>query len=106
YFQYERLKNTNNEQFSGMVDKHLKEIKYHLRHSREWVLRLGDGTEKSHERIQEAFDELWMYTDELFYMDEVDEWMIKEGLGIDSSEFKDDWKKLVEDTLTEATLTV
>lgn len=106
YFQYERLKDAKDEQFAGIVSKHLKEIKYHLRHSREWVLRLGDGTDESHNRIQEAFDELWMYTGELFYMDEVDELMIKEGLGVDSSEFKDEWKKLVDDTLAEATLTV
>ncbi|MEX0722288.1 MAG: 1,2-phenylacetyl-CoA epoxidase subunit PaaC [Gracilimonas sp.] len=106
YFQYEQLKDAKDEQFAGMVSKHLKEIKYHLRHSREWVLRLGDGTEESHNRIQEAFDELWMYIGELFYMDEVDELMIKEDLGIDSSKFKDEWKKLIEETLEEATLTV
>ena len=106
YFQYERLKDAKDEQFAGMVNKHLKEIKYHLRHSREWVLRLGDGTEESHDRVQEAFDELWMYIGELFYMDEVDELMIKEGLGVDSSKFKDDCKKLVEETLEEATLRI
>jgi ring-1,2-phenylacetyl-CoA epoxidase subunit PaaC len=106
YFQYEKLKEADDEQFSGMINKHLKEIKYHLRHSREWVLRLGDGTEESHERIQESFDELWMYLGELFYMDEVDELMIKEGIGIDSSTFKDDVKKLIDDTLIEATLNV
>ncbi len=106
YFQYEKLKEAADEQFAGMIAKHLKEIKYHLRHSREWVLRLGDGTEESHSRIQESFDELWMYLDELFYMDEVDALMIKEHLGIDSSDFKNEWKKLVEDTLTEATLTI
>jgi ring-1,2-phenylacetyl-CoA epoxidase subunit PaaC len=65
YFQYEKLKEAADEQFAGMIAKHLKEIKYHLRHSREWVLRLGDGTEESHNRIQESFDELWMYLDEL-----------------------------------------
>lgn len=106
YFQYQYLKDAKDEQFAGMINKHLKEIKYHLRHSREWVLRLGDGTEESHERVQAAFDELWMYTGELFYMDEVDKTMINEGLGVDSSEFKGEWKKLIEDTLTEATLTV
>ncbi|MEQ8523756.1 1,2-phenylacetyl-CoA epoxidase subunit PaaC [Gracilimonas sp.] len=106
YFQYERLKEAKDEQFAGMINKHLKEIKYHLRHSREWVLRLGDGTEESHNRIQESFDELWMYIDELFYMDEIDEFLIDKGIAIDSSEFKDEWKKLVEETLTEATLTV
>ncbi len=106
YFLYERLKDADDEQFSGMADKHLKEIKYHLRHSREWVLRLGDGTDESHERIQHAFDDLWTYTGELFYMDEVDELLIDEGLAIDTSAFKEDWKKLVIDVLEEATLDV
>lgn len=106
YFLYEQLKNAKNEQFSGMVNKHLKEIKYHLRHTREWVLRLGDGTEESHRRIQEAFDELWMYTGEFFDTDEVDEMMISEGLGVNPNDFRSDWKKMVEEILTEATLTV
>lgn len=106
YFLYERLKEADDEQFRGMIDKHLKEIKYHLRHSREWVLRLGDGTDESHERIQNAFDELWTYTGEFFYMDEIDELMIKEGLGTDTSAFKEEWKNLVTETLEEATLEV
>jgi len=106
YFQYERLKNSDDEQFSGMISKHLKEIKYHLRHSRDWVLRLGDGTEESHKRMQEAFDELWMYVDELFYMDEVDEQLLESNFAVDSSEFRNEWKKLVEQTMEEATLTV
>lgn len=106
YFLYEGLKDTADEQFSGMVDKHLKEIKYHLRHSREWTFRLGDGTEESHERIQQAFDELWTYTDEMFYMDETDEFLIGENLAVDLSSFKDDWKKLVTEVLEEATLEV
>jgi len=106
YFLYEALKEANDEQFSGMIKKHLKEIKYHLRHSREWVFRLGDGTEDSHERIQNAFDELWTYTGEFFYTDVVDELLIDEDLATDSSVFKDEWKNLVTDVLEEATLDV
>lgn len=106
YFQYQILKNATDEQFNGMVNKHLKEIKYHLRHSRDWVLRLGDGTEESNKRMQNALDEIWMYVGELFYMDEVDEEMLKDGNGADLSSFKDEWKTMVEETLKEATLTV
>ena len=106
YFLYEGLKNSTDNQFNGVVNKHLKEIKYHLRHSRDWVLRLGDGTPESHTRIQEAFDEIWVYVGELFYMDETDEHMLKESNGVDTSSFKSEWKKLVEETLEEATLTV
>lgn len=106
YFLYERLKEAQDEQFSGMISKHLKEIKYHLRHTREWILRLGDGTEESHRRIQEAIDELWMYTGEFFYTDEIDDKVISESLGADPNSFKDEWKKLVEEILTEATIDV
>jgi len=106
YFLYEGLKEADDEQFAGMVQKHLKEIKYHLRHSREWTLRLGDGTEESHRRIQDAYDELWTFTDAMFYMDEVDELLIDEGLAVNLSEFKDDWKELATDVLEEATLEV
>jgi ring-1,2-phenylacetyl-CoA epoxidase subunit PaaC len=106
YFLYEKLSDVDDEQFRGMVQKHFKEIKYHLRHSREWVLRLGDGTEESHERVQEAFNEIWMYTGELFYSDKIDELLVDVGLAIDPNEFKLDWKELVIDTLEEATLNV
>lgn len=106
FFLYQGLAKADDEQFSGMAEKHLKEIKYHLRHSREWVLRLGDGTDESHQRMQDVFNEIWTFTGELFYMDEVDELLIDEGLGIDTSVFREDWKNLVTDVLEEATVTV
>lgn len=105
YFLYSNLMELSDEQFRGMAEKHLKEIKYHLRHSREWVLRLGDGTEESRKRIQEAFDDLWMYTGEFFDQDETDKVAIKENLYTDVNNFKENWKKLVAETLEEATLT-
>lgn len=107
YFLYDHLIQTvENEQFNGMLQKHFKEIKYHLRHSREWVLRLGDGTQESHKRIQNAFDEIWMYTGELFEMDETNIIAVNHNLYVDVSSFQNDWDKLVKETLTEATLTV
>lgn len=105
-FLYEALSEANDEQFAGMIKKHHKEIKYHLRHSREWVYRMGDGTDESNERIQKAFDELWTYIDGLFYMDEVDKMMADENLGADLSSFKNDWKKMITEVLEEATLDV
>lgn len=107
YFLYTKLIDTvDDEQFKGMLQKHLKEIKYHLRHSRQWVLRLGDGTEESHERIQNAFDEIWMYTGELFEMDEADEVAVKHNLFVDVESLKSEWKKIIDETLEEATLNV
>jgi len=106
YFLYDNLRNTADEQFGGMISKHFKEIKYHLRHSREWVLRLGDGTKESHNRIQNAFNELWTYTGEFFYQDEIDDLLMDEGLGVDISAFESEWKTLVTDVLKEATLEI
>ena len=107
YFLYSRLVETvDDEQLNGMIQKHLKEIKYHLRHSREWVLRLGDGTDESHRRIQNAFDEIWMYSGELFDLDEADKATIDHGLFVDTQKFKPEWEKLVNETLTEATIDI
>ncbi len=107
YFLYKELIETvDDEQFKGMLQKHFKEIKYHLRHSREWVLRLGDGTDESHRRIQEAFDEIWMYIGEMFNVDEADSEGIKHNVYTDVTEFKDEWKKLICAVLEEATITV
>ncbi|HKK46701.1 MAG TPA: 1,2-phenylacetyl-CoA epoxidase subunit PaaC [Balneolaceae bacterium] len=106
YFLYEKLAESHDDQFSGMARKHLKEVKYHLRHSREWVFRLGDGTEESHRRTQTAFDELWTYIGEFFYTDEADELLQNEGLAADTNSFHSEWKNLVTDVLEKATLEV
>lgn len=107
YLLYKELtENVDDEQYRGMLNKHFKEIQYHFRHSREWVLRLGDGTEESHRRIQDAFDELWMYTGEMFEMDEAADVAAQHNLFTDLSSLKKEWLKLVTETLEEATLTV
>ncbi len=106
YFLYEQLQSADDKQFAGIIKKHLKEIKYHLRHSREWVLRLGDGTDESHNRLQSAFDEIWMYTGELFDMDDTDQMAIDHGIGTNFSAFRNDWEKLIVETLEEATIKV
>lgn len=107
YYLYQELIDTVEEkQFKGMLQKHFKEIKYHLRHSREWVLRLGNGTEESHRRIQNALDEIWMYTGELFDLDEADQAAINQNLFVDVISFQEKWKNLVNNVLEEATLEV
>jgi ring-1,2-phenylacetyl-CoA epoxidase subunit PaaC len=86
--------------------KALKEVAYHLERSREWILRLGDGTEESHRRMQTAIDDLWMYTGELFESDEIDQMMFRSGLGPDVSSLHETWLDLVRATTEEATLTL
>lgn len=106
HFLYRSLETLNDDQLSGMAAKHLKEIEYHLRHSREWVLRMGDGTEESHQRIQQSFDELWTYIGELFYTDEVDQELQDSGWQTDPSSFEKEWKEEVVAVLKQATLNV
>lgn len=102
---YEALTRSTDQQIAAIAAKSLKEAKYHLRHSSEWVIRLGDGTEESHRKIQTAFDDLWMFTGELFAMDDVDQAMIKAGIGTDLTCIKTRWDAHVAEILTEATLT-
>ncbi len=91
---------------AAVAAKAIKETKYHLRRSRDWVLRLGDGTEESHKRTQKAVDQLWGYTHELFDMDETEQLLADEGIGVDVSTLRDSWHAMVSDILTTATLTV
>jgi ring-1,2-phenylacetyl-CoA epoxidase subunit PaaC len=98
------LKDSKDETFAAIGTKSLKEVIYHVRHSRSWILKLGDGTEVSHQKIQDAIEEIWMFTGELFEMDEVDELLIKEGIVPDLNAVKEQWNKTVSETLAEATL--
>lgn len=101
----ERLTTSSNETLAGIAAKALKEAKYHLRHSAEWVRMLGDGTAESHMRAQRALDALWPYTGELFLVDAVDREAIASGLGVDVEALRPGWLQSVERVLGEATLT-
>jgi hypothetical protein len=68
---FEKLVNSSDKQLAAIADKSLKETRYHLKHSSEWVIRLGDGTVESHDRIQNSLNNLLRYADELFYSDEI-----------------------------------
>lgn len=103
---YEELLKSKDETIAAIAAKAVKEIKYHLKFSSDWTLRLGDGTEESHERIQKSFNDLWMYTGELFEMNEIDSILIKEGIAVDLDKIKVRWKKIITEVLLEATLVV
>ncbi|MBX3044435.1 MAG: phenylacetate-CoA oxygenase subunit PaaC [Candidatus Kapabacteria bacterium] len=104
YHFYNELKNSKDETLAGIAAKSLKESAYHLRHSSEWMLRLGDGTDISHDKISAAVEDLWMYTGEMFFQDETDELLLSEGIGVDFNSLKSKWYKNVSDVLSEATL--
>lgn len=105
YF-FEQLAKSKDETLAGIAAKTVKEVKYHLRHASDWVLRLGDGTDESHTRVQKAIDDLWTYTGELFEMNEVDQILIKEGVAVDLAAIKPKWQQHVTSVLEEATLKV
>jgi len=90
----------------ALAGKAAKETAYHLRHSRSWVVRLGDGTDESHARAQTAVDELWRYTGELFEADEVEAAMASDGVIQAPEALGDIWRGTVGSTLDEATLTM
>lgn len=101
---FEQLLNSKDEELAGIAEKSLKETKYHVKHTSEWMIRLGDGTELSHQRLQDAVNNLWRHTGELFYQDAVDQEMIAAGIGVDLDKLKASWLKTVEEVLAEATI--
>jgi ring-1,2-phenylacetyl-CoA epoxidase subunit PaaC len=102
----EALQRSANQDLAGIAAKALKETRYHVRHSAEWVLKLGDGTEESHARAQRAVDDLWRFTGELFLADDTDRTVAAEGLGVDPSTLESVWRSQVLDVLERATLTI
>ncbi len=103
---YEALTKSTDTQLSAIAEKSLKETKYHLKHSAEWVIRLGDGTEESHCRIQDALDTLWVFTDEMFVMEDMEIELVSRGVVPDLSTLKPEWQSTVDQVLAEATLTI
>lgn len=102
----EQLQNSNDEVLAAIAKKSIKEVSYHKRFSGDWIKRLGDGTEESHNRIQEAFDNLWTFTNELFLMTADDTAMVESGVGVDVAALKAAWTQEITALLMEATLTV
>ena len=106
YHVLEQLQSSKHSEVSGIAAKGFKEVRYHVRHSSEWVVRLGDGTQESHARAQKALNELWRFTAEMFQADDVDRAMKDEGIGADLDAIKPRWDAVVSDVLDRATLTI
>jgi ring-1,2-phenylacetyl-CoA epoxidase subunit PaaC len=101
---YERMTMSTDSRLAAIAAKSVKEVRYHLRYSGGWLVRLGDGTEESHARVQSALETLWPYTVELFAADELDEMMADQGVAPRLSEVQAGWIRRVEEILSEATL--
>lgn len=100
----EALTHCSHDGLAGVAARALKEVKYHCRHSSQWLIRLGDGTQLSHDRVQASLDDAWRFTGEMFEADDIDK-AVQEGFdGPDLSAIHDLWMRDVEKTVSEATL--
>ncbi|MEA2838707.1 MAG: ring,2-phenylacetyl-CoA epoxidase subunit PaaC [Methylobacteriaceae bacterium] len=97
---------SRDETLAAISAKAEKETAYHLRHSAEWLIRLGDGTDESHERAEAALDELWIYTGELFERDETERLLASSGIAPDTGALREPWQARIEPILREAALKI
>jgi len=88
---FEQMISGQNADLAAIAGKAVKEMSYHVRHAGEWVIRLGDGTQESHQRCQKALDFLWPWTHELFAYDEVDRQMVALGVLPEQQALKNQW---------------
>lgn len=104
FFQYEFLRNSQDQQLAAIAGKAIKEITYHAQYSAEWIIRMGDGTDESHEKVQKSLNDLWMWAGEMFEMDPVHQEMMEKGIGPDYQVILDQWNAKVNEILDIATL--
>jgi ring-1,2-phenylacetyl-CoA epoxidase subunit PaaC len=98
------LQDSKDEQLAAIATKSLKEARYHLQWSSEWVIRLGDGTEFSHQRVQQAVNELWRFTGELTAPNATDSFLMSYEIAVDLNTIRPIWENTVSDVLKQATL--
>ena len=103
---YEMLMDSNDDQLAAIAAKSHKEALYHVKWSGDWVIRLGDGTEESHNRMKAAIEELWSYSGELTKPNETEKKALKEGYGVDLAVLKEKRDEKIREVMTEATLEV
>ena len=101
---YERLSSSADERMAAIAAKSVKEVRYHLRYSGGWLVRLGDGTAESRARAASALEALWPYTVELFAEDDLDRHMADIGIAPRLSEVQAAWSTRIGAILSEATL--
>jgi ring-1,2-phenylacetyl-CoA epoxidase subunit PaaC len=104
--QLEELQNSTDETLAAIAKKSIKEVRYHVRFSSDWIKRLGDGSEESHSKMQNAINDLWTFTDELFHQTDADKAMVSENIGVDVTQLKDTFYNNINEVLQEATLQI
>lgn len=104
YLLMKALQNSSERRIAEIAQKAFKEVAYHLERSRDLVIRLGDGTDESHRRMQDALNDLWPYTGEMFASDDVEECLSAADVVPHPHSLKSGWDEIVSETLSEATL--
>jgi ring-1,2-phenylacetyl-CoA epoxidase subunit PaaC len=105
YYFYGELRQSRDNMLAAIAEKSLKEVTYHLRWSGEWVIRLGDGTDESHARMEKAMDHLWQFTGELFEPAAYERELAAEKIAVDLAVIRPMWDQRVQDVLDAAQLT-
>ena len=103
---FTELAHSKDPMLAAIAAKAVKESRYHLRRSEDWIKRLGDGTEESHERVQNAFNQLWGYWPEMFAMSDDEQQLLEAGIAVDRSALRSDWESTVHTVMQEATLDI
>ena len=101
---HQGLSQSSDPQLAAIGAKSLKEAEYHLRFSRGWMIRLGDGTELSQRKMQQAINDLWRFTGELFHSDDVERRLAEQGIAVNPESLQAPWLQIVQQVLQEATL--
>jgi ring-1,2-phenylacetyl-CoA epoxidase subunit PaaC len=104
--QWQALTSSNDAQVAAIATRSVKETSYHRDHATDWTLRLGDGTDESHARMEQALADLWPYTFELFETDDVSRDAAASGFGLEPEALRPEWDAYVHRVLTDATLVV
>lgn len=98
------LQNSSDKTLQAIAKKSIKEVSYHVRFSTDWIIRLGDGTEESHAKMQTAINDLWTYTDELFHQTDAEKEMVEAKIGADVTLLKQEYYNKINEVLKTATL--
>jgi ring-1,2-phenylacetyl-CoA epoxidase subunit PaaC len=103
---FEGLAKSRDSRLAAIAAKSAKELAYHVRHSGEWIIRLGDGTDESHQRAQQALDDLWPYTGEMFESDEVEQELIEAEIAVERARIRPHWQDALDPIFAEANLEI
>jgi ring-1,2-phenylacetyl-CoA epoxidase subunit PaaC len=104
YFELTGLLDSKDDQIQAIAKKAIKEVAYHAQWSAEWIIRLGDGTEESHRRVQDPLNQLWSYTGEFFKVDDSTQAMTEKGIAPDYASLHSQWEAKISEVLKLATL--